>query len=455
MNIFLTFVFNYFDFGLEKRCLECPISYHVSCIPPCAKFHELALLCHEHSESFKLPYLDAENSFQSKIEAKADKYAAMSSRPKRRHHYGNNSFFPLQGAKLTTMESALMEVIPDDVDDQGLLKELNFCLPCDLRDEVHTKPPGYRHVHSLQYDPKNKPPRITRSGAEQCDCIGHCGESCFNRITYTECVGDGSKNSNCNVGPDCGNRQVTQRKYPKCKPLREQGKGWGLVTIEKVEKGRLVQEYIGEVIDEATKQERLGLWTIEHPNDPNFYIMALTRGWYIDARDIANLSRFINHSCDPNCDLVPINVGGYMRNAIIAKRDIAPGEFLSYDYRFDTKQGDRFVCRCGAAICRGTMKEGKNNVDVDTTAKTAAELWEDAKARLDKDKALINEFYTREEDLRKISEFVPGYDNADELVANGPIIRSRGKTFANRVFLRRNVVLGSRFDLRFIPMEKR
>ena len=68
-------------------------------------------------------------------------------------------------------------------------------------------------------------------------------------------------------------------------------------------------EYIGEVINEKTKNTRLEEWTKEHPNDPNFYIMELQAGWFIDAREYGNLSRFINHGCDPNCKFLIVIVG--------------------------------------------------------------------------------------------------------------------------------------------------
>ena len=57
----------------------------------------------------------------------------------------------------------------------------------------------------------------------------------------------------------------------------------------------------------SSQHERL------HPNDPNFYLMELEHGFYIDARVKGNLSRFINHSCDPNCQLQRTNVAGDMR----------------------------------------------------------------------------------------------------------------------------------------------
>ena len=151
------------------------------------------------------------------------------------------------------------------------------------------------------------------------------------------------------------NRKLGQKKIAKCRPKRQHGKGWGLISLEKngIQKGDLVQEYVGEVINETAMRERQEAWSLDHPNDPNFYVMHLGDGWYIDARLKGNLSRFINHSCDPNCKLVPYNVAGYMRIGIFALRDIQQGEFLSYDYQFDTE----FLCQCGAQNCRGTLKQ--------------------------------------------------------------------------------------------------
>lgn len=56
-----------------QRCLDCPISYHITCMPPSCSFHELAMLCHEHAYTSKLPYLDAEYSIQATVEADAEK----------------------------------------------------------------------------------------------------------------------------------------------------------------------------------------------------------------------------------------------------------------------------------------------------------------------------------------------------------------------------------------------
>ena len=77
----------------------------------------------------------------------------------------------------------------------------------------------------------------------------------------------------------------------------------------------------------------------------------------VDAGVGGNDARWINHSCDPNCDAVV--EGGKIWIETI--RDVEPGEELAYDYalalptRHTPAQKRRFPCRCGARTCRGTM----------------------------------------------------------------------------------------------------
>jgi hypothetical protein len=60
----------------------------------------------------------------------------------------------------------------------------------------------------------------------------------------------------------------------------------------------------------------------------------------------------VNHSCQPNCETDQIDD----RVWIIALRDIAPGEELTYDYNiYDAEPGEDSPCHCGAKSCRGTM----------------------------------------------------------------------------------------------------
>ena len=216
-----------------------------------------------------------------------------------------------------------------------------------------------------------------------------------------------------------------------------------------------MQEYVGEVVDAETKEDILKKWARDHPNDPNFYVMSLSKGWFIDAREVANLSRFINHSCDPNCVLLPINMSGYMRNAIMALRDISLGEFLSYNYHFDTRHGDRFVCQCGAAKCCGTMKGGgKSETELSSAKSTAAQIWEAAKAGLDQDRKFQKEVLNSARMLQ-CGERVPGSNNVEELFANGPQNRNHGTAKHNHIFLWRNAVQGADFASRCARLDQK
>jgi SET domain-containing protein len=67
---------------------------------------------------------------------------------------------------------------------------------------------------------------------------------------------------------------------------------------------------------------------------------------------------YVNHSCDPNCEIVIARKRVYIH----ALRAIAPGEELHYDYWYVTDEGYTmtdlrriYPCRCGAATCRGTI----------------------------------------------------------------------------------------------------
>jgi hypothetical protein len=136
--------------------LECPTSYHVTCIPPPARFHELAMLCHEHASTFKLPELDAETSMQDKIEKSIDeKYDQIATKKREKVKQvtpDKNPFFPgVSGDKDTGTEVKLLENLKKE--SGGLLDDLMFCLPCDIKDEVHSIPPLYHHIQSLKIDP--------------------------------------------------------------------------------------------------------------------------------------------------------------------------------------------------------------------------------------------------------------------------------------------------------------
>jgi hypothetical protein len=462
------------------------------------------LLCHEHATTSKLPYLNAKESLQAGVEDRTDALMRQFSNKKdqkpgkkliKRLDGENKWLQGLKGDGLSKYERQLGNLFEESGDPAismfGKGKSLGFCAPCSIQKEVcqksyspfldcviqllfnfstplqqvHSKPPIYSHVHSNQYDAKHRPKRHPPS-TECCQCKAKeedgviCDEHCMNRMLGIECAGNGNNKSgqknpnwNCNNGQDCGNRVLGRRQFAKCKPKREQGKGWGLASIDGVKKGGLIQEYAGEIIDEGTKRARLHAWAEEHPNDPNFYIMSLEPGWYIDAREKGNLSRFINHSCGPNCHLTPVNVGGHTRVAIVAKRDIQPGEFLCYDYQFDTKDSDKFVCRCGAANCRGTMKGGPSAIEEDDKKKTKKDIWTEAKTKLDKDKKFLEDLEKEQgERLRQVGSSLPGeIGEGARAVASLPTAEFRSKG----VCLWRNTTTGADFASRYVRLNEK
>jgi SET domain-containing protein len=81
-------------------------------------------------------------------------------------------------------------------------------------------------------------------------------------------------------------------------------------------------------------------------------------GEVIDGSVGGNSSRWINHSCDPNCDTED-DAG---RIWVLARRDIHAGEELTFDYRLEAEDDEddphgRYACACGVPGCRGTMLE--------------------------------------------------------------------------------------------------
>ncbi|MDB4877231.1 MAG: nuclear protein [Gemmatimonadetes bacterium] len=87
------------------------------------------------------------------------------------------------------------------------------------------------------------------------------------------------------------------------------------------------------------------------------YLFAIDDDIVIDAAFENNDARFINHSCDPNCDAV-VEDGRIWIDTI---RDVEAGEELAYDYAYVLEERHspaakrRYPCSCGAAGCRGTI----------------------------------------------------------------------------------------------------
>ncbi|KAG3160960.1 hypothetical protein PI126_g6676 [Phytophthora idaei] len=245
----------------------------------------------------------------------------------------------------------------------------HFRLLKSIIEDVRLQPPTYRKLGRSIYTFKQ--PKVSLEDAPTCVCKESCGDDCINRLSFTECFGPAptpgmkfnkhNRESNCMLGENCGNRALHQKVYPRFQKFHTVEKGWALRVLEPVKAGQLVIEYVGEVINEEEKERRLLDHAKNSPEDKNMYIMELGKGEYIDARFKGSVSRFINHSCDPNCHLLKWRVKGVNRIAITALKDIESGTELSYDYQFHTKQAMEWKCHCKAKNCRGTMAPEKIN----------------------------------------------------------------------------------------------
>lgn len=142
--------------------------------------------------------------------------------------------------------------------------------------------------------------------------------------------------------------------------------GRGVYAVAPIKKGTRVLEYLGERISHGEADDR---YEKKGDDGGHTFLFIASNRTVIDAGTNGNDARFINHSCNPNCETVIEN----SRVFIDAIRTIKPGEELGYDYQLTWESTDDatelalYACRCGAKQCRGTM------LDKEPTDKRAAD----------------------------------------------------------------------------------
>jgi hypothetical protein len=125
--------------------------------------------------------------------------------------------------------------------------------------------------------------------------------------------------------------------------------GRGVFARRSIPETTRVIEYTGERISkrEARRREVERIARAQRGGDGSVYIFVLNHRYDLDGRKSRNLARFINHSCAPNCRVEVVRG----RIWIVARRDIAVGEELTYDYGFPFEEWRQHPCRCGAPRC--------------------------------------------------------------------------------------------------------
>ena len=155
--------------------------------------------------------------------------------------------------------------------------------------------------------------------------------------------------------------------------------GNGVFAVQDLAEGERIIEYKGEII---TWKEALR----RHPHDPaqpnHTFYFHIDDGRVIDGNVDGNAARWINHSCEPNCEADEVDGRVYIK----ALRNIAAGEELNYDYGliidepYTEKLLSEFPCYCGSEQCRGTLLKPKDDDEDDKKKKKKAKKKEAKKA---------------------------------------------------------------------------
>ena len=141
--------------------------------------------------------------------------------------------------------------------------------------------------------------------------------------------------------------------------------GNGMFAVAPIAKGERLIEYKGR----RRTHEEVDAGDSGDVDSGHTFLFTLNDEYVIDANYEGNGARWINHSCDPNCEAVLEEADGDNRKKdrvfIEAIRAIKPGEELTYDYGIvlsephTAKMKKIWACRCGAKRCTGTMLKPK------------------------------------------------------------------------------------------------
>ena len=135
--------------------------------------------------------------------------------------------------------------------------------------------------------------------------------------------------------------------------------GKGMFAVQDLAEGETLIEYVGEVISWKEALRR-------HPHDPtdpnHTFYFHVDEKHVIDAKHGGNSSRWINHSCAPNCE------ADEQKGRVFIKAlcNIPAGQELFYDYgliidaKYTKKLKAEYPCWCGAPTCRGTLLAPKD-----------------------------------------------------------------------------------------------
>ena len=192
-----------------------------------------------------------------------------------------------------------------------------------------------------------------RRGARPCDGAAWIGRQCRS-LSFSTLTSFVPALQTSPRRPGAPTRPADAPRGPRTEVRESPVHGKGVFARRAIASGTRVLEYRGQRISWKEALRR-------HPHDPqqpnHTFYFSLEQGGVIDANVDGNSARWINHSCEPNCEAREVDG----RVFIHALRDLQAGEELFYDYHLslDERHTPRlkreYACHCGAAACRGTM----------------------------------------------------------------------------------------------------
>jgi uncharacterized protein len=168
------------------------------------------------------------------------------------------------------------------------------------------------------------------------------------------------------------NKKPAENRHPNSSKIivrKSKVHGNGVFAARDIKKGEKIIEYVGEIITKAEADERAEAQLEKsngHKNCGGVYIFELNNKYDIDGNVSWNPARFINHSCDPNCE----TEGDDEHIWIEALKDIKKGEELNYDYCYDIDNWEDHPCKCGSKNCCGFIVAEKHRDKLENLKKS-------------------------------------------------------------------------------------
>ncbi|CAI5794360.1 histone-lysine N-methyltransferase EHMT1 isoform X1 [Podarcis lilfordi] len=244
-------------------------------------------------------------------------------------------------------------------------------IPCVNSVDVEPCPSDYKYVsQNCVTSPMHIDRNITH--LQYCVCIDDCSSSnCLCGQLSMRCWYDKDGrllpefstaepplifecNHACSCWRNCRNRVVQNGLRIRLQLYRTQKMSWGVRTMQDIPLGTFVCEYVGELISDSEANVREEDTYLFELGDQNKDV------YCIDARFYGNISRFINHFCEPNLTAVRVFMSHqdlrFPRIAFFSTKNIQAGEEIGFDYgdRFWEVKGNYFSCLCGSPKCRYT-----------------------------------------------------------------------------------------------------